>query len=177
MVFSLSALWQKDKRLMKASWWDRLTEGETGSCCDGRGHAQWIFNPIFCWWVGMCSLPICSLIFCENSKTATNCWTTMNQKKLEPTKKRYPHPRTKKKPQQDSMRGKTVFRIKPRNHQRWWEGLNKTLCSPGPKDPTRDWARPASECLSVSYGGMGQQWPAAQTGPLAIADLGAQHVA
>ena len=25
---------------MEASWWERLTEGETGSCSDGWGHAQ-----------------------------------------------------------------------------------------------------------------------------------------
>ena len=31
---------EKDKRLMEASWWDRLPEGETGSCSDGWGHAQ-----------------------------------------------------------------------------------------------------------------------------------------
>ena len=31
MVFILSALLDKDKRLTKASWWQRLTEGETGS--------------------------------------------------------------------------------------------------------------------------------------------------
>ena len=33
-------------------------KGETGSCPDGQGHAQWMFNPIFCWWVGLCSLPV-----------------------------------------------------------------------------------------------------------------------
>ena len=26
---------KKDKRLMEASWWEKLTEGETGSCSDG----------------------------------------------------------------------------------------------------------------------------------------------
>ena len=31
---------EKDKRLMEASWRERLTEGETGSCSDGQGHAQ-----------------------------------------------------------------------------------------------------------------------------------------
>ena len=31
---------EKDKRLMVVSWWERLTEGKTGSCSDGRGHAQ-----------------------------------------------------------------------------------------------------------------------------------------
>ena len=46
------------KRPMETSCWERLTEGETGSFFDGLGHTQQIFNPIFCWWVGMCSLPV-----------------------------------------------------------------------------------------------------------------------
>ena len=29
---------EKDKRLMEASWWERLTEGKTGSCSDERGY-------------------------------------------------------------------------------------------------------------------------------------------
>ena len=33
-------LMEKDKRLMEASWWERLTEGETESCSDGHSHAQ-----------------------------------------------------------------------------------------------------------------------------------------
>ena len=34
-------LMEKDKRLMEASWWDRLTIGVgTGSCSEGQGHAQ-----------------------------------------------------------------------------------------------------------------------------------------
>ena len=33
-------LMEKDKRLMEASSYERLTEGETGSCSDGRGRAQ-----------------------------------------------------------------------------------------------------------------------------------------
>ena len=43
---------EKDKRLMEASWWERLTEGKIGSCSNGWGHAQEIFNQIFCWWWG-----------------------------------------------------------------------------------------------------------------------------
>ena len=46
------------KRLMEASCWERLTEGEIGSCSDVRGHVQYIFNPVFCWCVGLCSLPV-----------------------------------------------------------------------------------------------------------------------
>ena len=37
VVFSLSALMEKDKRLMEASRWQRLTEGATGSCSDRQG--------------------------------------------------------------------------------------------------------------------------------------------
>ena len=32
-------LMEKDKRFMEAFCWERLTEGETGSCSDGWGHA------------------------------------------------------------------------------------------------------------------------------------------
>ena len=28
------------KKFLEASLWERLTEGETGSCSDERGHAQ-----------------------------------------------------------------------------------------------------------------------------------------
>ena len=37
---SVCPLMEKDKRLMEASGWERLTEGETGSCSHGWGHAQ-----------------------------------------------------------------------------------------------------------------------------------------
>ena len=36
---SVCLLRDKDKRLMEALWWERLTVGETGSCSDGQGHA------------------------------------------------------------------------------------------------------------------------------------------
>ena len=37
---SVCPLTDKDKRFMEASWWERLTVGETGFYSDGRGHAQ-----------------------------------------------------------------------------------------------------------------------------------------
>ena len=37
---SVCPLMEKVKRLMEASWRERLTEGETGSCFDGKSHAQ-----------------------------------------------------------------------------------------------------------------------------------------
>ena len=37
---SVCPLMEKDKRLMEASCWERLTVGETGSCSDGQVHAH-----------------------------------------------------------------------------------------------------------------------------------------
>ena len=47
-LVSFSRLWfsvclpsaGEGKRLMEASWWERLTEGETRSCSDGQSHVQ-----------------------------------------------------------------------------------------------------------------------------------------
>ena len=63
MAFILSALWWIRIR----GFWKlpdgrgRAGYGESGSCSDGQGHAHEIFNPIFCWWVGLCFLPAASL--------------------------------------------------------------------------------------------------------------------
>ena len=51
-------LMEMDKGPMEASWWERLTEGEIGTCSEGRSHAQEIFNPIFCWQAWLWSLPV-----------------------------------------------------------------------------------------------------------------------
>ena len=37
---SVCLLMEKDKRLIEAFWWKRLTEGKTESCSDGQGHVQ-----------------------------------------------------------------------------------------------------------------------------------------
>ena len=39
--------------LVEASWWEIVTVVKTVSCSDAQGHAQQIFNPIFCWWVDL----------------------------------------------------------------------------------------------------------------------------
>ena len=51
----LSALWWMG---VHASWWEGLAVGKTRSCSGGQGRAQYIFNPVFWWWVGLCSLPV-----------------------------------------------------------------------------------------------------------------------
>ena len=47
--------------------------------------------------------------------------------------------------------------------------LKQTLCAPGPRDPTET---VTELCLSISCGGMGQQWTVAGTGALGAADMG-----
>ena len=49
------------------------------------------------------------------------------------------------------------------------EGLKKTLCAPGPRDPTKT---EKELYLSISCGGTGQQWPATGAGALGAAVLG-----
>ena len=48
-------------------------------------------------------------------------------------------------------------------------GLRHTFCTPGPRDPTET---ETELCLSVSCGGMGQQWTAAGAGALGTVDQG-----
>ena len=90
-----------------------------------------------------------------------DCWIS--------PKKDTPHRREKEKPQEDNRRGKITFRIKPHTHQRCSEGSNKPCVHQDPE------ATPETEpelCLSVSWGGTGQQWPDAGAGALGEADLG-----
>ena len=90
-----------------------------------------------------------------------------------PPKKDTPHWRAKEKPQQDGRRGAILFKIKSHTHQRCLEGANKTSCAPeSRKSLHKRLSETSFECLNVSCGGRGQQWPATGTGVLAAADLG-----
>ena len=71
-------------------------------------------------------------------------------------------------PQQDGRRDKIAFRIK-HTCQRHSEGSNKTVCN---QETPQKLTRHAFECLSISCGGTGQQWPAAGAGALGVAVLG-----
>ena len=51
---SVCPLMEKDNRLMEASWWERLTVGETGSWFWWAEPCSVNFNPVFCWWAGLC---------------------------------------------------------------------------------------------------------------------------
>ena len=106
------------------------------------------------------------LQFTAEQLSTGECWIA--------PKKDTPHPRAKEKPQQDGRRGEITFRTKPHTHQRCPEGSNKTLCAPEESyeiEPDRP-LRSAFECLSVSCGGISQQWPATEAEALGAADLG-----
>ena len=118
------------------------------------------------WW----SRRVCAylLLWEQNRNSLLNNPNRM----LDPTKKDNPYPRAKEKPKKDGRRGKILFRIKSHYCQRCSEGSNKTLCSNNTQRPHRDWARSTFQCLSVSWGGTGQRWPAVRKGALAEVDLG-----
>ena len=49
----------------------------------------------------------------ENTGVTTNCWTIIDRKTLEHTKKGTPHPKTKEKPQRDGRRGAITIKSNP----------------------------------------------------------------
>ena len=50
---------------------------------------------------------------CKNTGITTNCWTVIDRKTLELTKKDTPHPKTKEKPQWDGRRGAITIKSNP----------------------------------------------------------------
>ena len=61
-----------------------------------------------------------------------------------------------------------MFRVKPHTCQRCSVGSNKACGHQDPETPQRL----RQNCLSVSCGGMGQQWTATGAGALGVVDLG-----
>ena len=68
---------------------------------------------------------------------------------LDPTKNRFCMFKGKGEAPTRQQEGQIEFRIKPGVCQRLLQGSKKSLCAPGPRDPKRDWARPAFECLCL----------------------------
>ena len=50
---------------------------------------------------------------CENTRITTSCWTIIDRKTLELTRKDTPHPKTKEKPQWDGRRGAITVKSNP----------------------------------------------------------------
>ena len=87
---------------------------------------------------------------------------------LVPTKKT-PHVQGQRRSPSKTV-GRAKLRLKSNRIQpETLGGLKHTLCAPGPRDPIE--IEP-EQCLCVSCGGTGQQWPATETGALSAADLG-----
>ena len=97
------------------------------------------------------------IFFCENSKTATQWWTTISRRMLDPTKKRYARSNGNEKPQQEGRRGETAFRIKSHTCQRHLEGSNKPCAHKDPETPQRfsQTSLWTLECLLRRHGSAG----------------------
>ena len=68
-------------------------------------------------------------------------------------------------------RAKSCLESNPTPTRNAWRAQTKLYCTRTQRSH-RDWVRPTFECLSVSCGGTGLQWPASGTGALAAEDLG-----
>ena len=133
------------------------------------------------------SLVFCSFIMCEFKMAVQKdaCSSSARTPKLQlsteqpskgecwiPPKTDIPYPKAKEKPQEDSRRGKITFTIKPHTRQRRSEGSNKPSAHQGSETPENE----PELRVSISCGGMGQQWPATGAGALGAADLGVAEV-
>ena len=120
---SVCPLMEKDKRLMEASCWKRLTEEET----------------VFFWLAGPCSVNLESNFLLMGagvgSCLAARCWGG-GCAALERLWGNTPRPGAKEKPQQGRRWGKIAFRIKPQSRQRRSEGSNKSVHQ-DPETPQR----------------------------------------
>ena len=80
----------------------------------------------------------------------------------------------KEKHQKDGKRSAITFRIKSPN-MRDSQGHKQKSCTPGPEERSSNLHKRLNQtcldCLSVSYRGMNQQWPAMGSGALTAADL------
>ena len=92
--------------------------------------------------------------YCENTRITTNCWTIINRKTLEHTKKDTLHPKTKEKPQWDGRRG--AITIKPNPITAGWvtHKLENTYTTEVHPLEWRFWAtRQASQSGGLAMGG------------------------
>ena len=68
---SVGPLMGKDKKLMETSWWERLTEGETGPCYDEWGNAQFSSVSQSCLFVTPWTAA------CQASLSITSSWSLL----------------------------------------------------------------------------------------------------
>ena len=112
----------------------------------------------------------CVFIFsCENSNISTCCWTIIKRRMSDPTKKR-PHVQGQRRSPNKMVGGTKSCLESNCIPARDTRKVKQNLVHTRTQRPHRDQTRPDCECLSVSCGGMGQQWPAMETGALVAAD-------
>ena len=112
----------------------------------------------------------CVLISYKNSKITTCCWTTINMRMLDSTKNDTPSPGQRRSPSKMVGGAKSHLESTPYPPETL-RGLKQYLVWTKTQRPHRDWARPAFQCLSVSWSGKGQKWPDAGAVDLGTAGL------
>ena len=68
----------KDKRIIEASWWERLPVGESGSCSDGWGHIQ--FSSVAELYLTLCH----PMAACQASLSITNSQSLLKLMSIDP---------------------------------------------------------------------------------------------
>ena len=71
------------------------------------------------------------IFFCKDTKIATSCWTTINRRMLEPTKKKISHVQRR-----SCNRGAIMLKSNPIPTRDFWKAKTKqnNLCAPGPRE-------------------------------------------
>ena len=114
------------------------------------------------------------LIFsCKNSKITTHCWTIINRRMLDPTKKDTHIPGQRRSPSKMVGGTKSHLESNPIPARDVWRAQTKPCVFQDPETPQR---------LSQTYvwlfsGGTGQQWPAVGKGALGTTTWVTQPVA
>ena len=118
------------------------------------------------------------LLLWEHTEITTSCWTTINRRMLDPNKKKKIRCIQEQRRSPNKMVGREQSHLKsnliPLRDARRAQTKACVHQDPGKgaTASTREWARPAFESLSVSWGDMTQQKLAVGTGFPAAAHLG-----
>ena len=97
-----------------------------------------------------------ALIFCENSKITTCCWTTVDRRMLDPTKKKIPHVQEQRRSPNKMVGGaKSCLESNPIPVRDAERAQTKSCAHQDPETPQRL----SQTCIWVSCRGMSQQWP------------------
>ena len=113
-------------------------------------HFEWAYYLPQSW--GRKQFASCVLIFsCKNSKITICCWTTIDRRMLDPTKK-IPHIQGQRRSPSKMVEGEKLhLESNPIPTRDTWRAKTNLVCTRTQK-PHKDWARTVFECLQWMYG-------------------------